>query len=93
MQDYTDDTADSIYVGDLNGQLWRFNLTAASGTYPVPTLLATLADSSGNAQPVTTAPLIEIHPTTRDRYVMVGTASSFLPLTSARRHSSHSTSS
>jgi type IV pilus assembly protein PilY1 len=73
VQDYTDYTADSIYVGDLNGQLWRFDLTTTSGTYPAPTLLATLTDSSGNAQPITTAPLIEIHPTTRKRYVMVGT--------------------
>jgi type IV pilus assembly protein PilY1 len=73
VQDYTDYTADSIYVGDLNGQLWRFNLTATSGTYPTATLLATLTDASGNPQPVTTAPLIEIHPTTRERYVMVGT--------------------
>jgi type IV pilus assembly protein PilY1 len=73
VADYTDDTADSIYVGDLNGQLWRFNLTATSGTYPAPTLLATLTDASGNAQPVTTAPLIEISPSTRARYVMVGT--------------------
>jgi type IV pilus assembly protein PilY1 len=73
VKDFSDDTADSIYVGDLNGQLWRFDLTAASGNYPVPTLLATLADSSGNQQPITTAPLIEIHPTTRLRYVMVGT--------------------
>lgn len=73
VQDYTDYTADSIYVGDLNGQLWRFDLTEASGNYPAPTLLATLADGSGNAQPVTTAPLIEIHPSTRKRYVMVGT--------------------
>jgi type IV pilus assembly protein PilY1 len=73
VQDFTDYTADSIYVGDLNGQLWRFDLTTASGNYPAPTLLATLTDSSGNAQPVTTAPLIEIHPSTRKRYVMVGT--------------------
>ena len=35
--------------------------------------MATLTDASGNAQPVTTAPLIEIHPATRQRYVMVGT--------------------
>jgi type IV pilus assembly protein PilY1 len=73
VQDYTNYTADSIYVGDLNGQLWRFDLTTTSGNYPAPTLLATLTDSNGNAQPVTTAPLIEIHPTTRKRYVMVGT--------------------
>jgi type IV pilus assembly protein PilY1 len=72
VMSYSDDTADSLYVGDLNGQLWRFDLRG-SGTYPQPTLLATLTDSSGNAQPVTTAPLIEIHPSTRQRYVMVGT--------------------
>jgi type IV pilus assembly protein PilY1 len=36
-------------------------------------LLATLTDASGVAQPVTTAPLIEIHPVTRQRYVLVGT--------------------
>jgi type IV pilus assembly protein PilY1 len=73
VRDYSDDTADSVYVGDLNGQLWRFDLTATTGNYPAPTLLAQLADSSGNAQPITTAPLIEIYPTTRYRYVLVGT--------------------
>jgi type IV pilus assembly protein PilY1 len=75
VQDYTNYTADSVYVGDLNGQLWRFDLTAATGNYPAPTLIATLTDPSGNgnAQPVTSAPLIAIHPTTRQRYVMVGT--------------------
>jgi type IV pilus assembly protein PilY1 len=73
VQNFTDYTADSVYVGDLNGQLWRFDLTTASGTYPAPTQIATLTDGSGNAQPVTSAPVIEIHPTTRQRYVMVGT--------------------
>jgi len=73
VQDYTDYTADSVYVGDLNGQLWRFNLTATTGNYPSPTLIASLTDPSGNAQPVTSAPLIEIHPTTRQRYVLFGT--------------------
>jgi type IV pilus assembly protein PilY1 len=73
IRDYSDGTADSVYVGDLNGQLWRFDLTTASGNYPSPTLLATLTDSSNNQQPITTAPLIEISPTNRYRYVMVGT--------------------
>jgi type IV pilus assembly protein PilY1 len=72
VQDYTDYTSDSIYVGDLNGQLWRFDLTSATGNY-TSAQIATLKDASGNAQPVTTAPLIEIHPSTRKRYVMVGT--------------------
>ena len=53
--------------------MWRFDLTATSGSYPQPTQIAALTDASGNAQPVTTAPLIEIHPNTRKRYVMVGT--------------------
>jgi type IV pilus assembly protein PilY1 len=73
LPDATDYTADSVYVGDLNGQLWRFDLTAASGTYPAPTQIALLADAYGNAQPVTTAPNIEVHPTTRQRYVLLGT--------------------
>jgi type IV pilus assembly protein PilY1 len=73
VENFTDFTADSVYVGDLNGQLWRFDLTEATGNYPAPTLLATLKDASGNAQPITSAPDIEIHPTTRQRYVMFGT--------------------
>ena len=75
VKDYSDDTADSIYVGDLNGQLWRFDLTepaSSSAPYPAPVLLAKLTDGS-TPQPITTAPLIEIHPVTRQRYVMVGT--------------------
>jgi type IV pilus assembly protein PilY1 len=73
VQNYTDYTADSVYVGDLNGQLWRFDLTEATGAYPAPTQIATLTDPSGNPQPVTSPPLIEIHPTNRERYVLVGT--------------------
>jgi type IV pilus assembly protein PilY1 len=73
VKDYSDDTADSLYVGDMGGQLWRFDLTGSPGSYPQPTLLATLTSPAGVAQPVTTAPLIEIHPVTRQRYVMVGT--------------------
>jgi type IV pilus assembly protein PilY1 len=73
IKDYSDDTTDSIYVGDLNGQIWRFDLTATSGAYPAPTQIALLQDANGNAQPVTTAPLIEIHPSTRKRYIMIGT--------------------
>jgi len=72
-QNYTDYTAESVYVGDLNGQVWRFDLRATTGTYPAPTLIAQLTDSSGNAQPITSAPDIEIHPVTLKRYVLVGT--------------------
>jgi type IV pilus assembly protein PilY1 len=75
VKDYSDETADSLYVGDLNGQLWRVDLTGTvlATPYPAPTLLAILQDPSGNVQPITTEPEIAIHPVTRKRYVMVGT--------------------
>jgi type IV pilus assembly protein PilY1 len=76
--DLTDGTADAIYVGDLNGQLWRFDVTAPAGTttdYPTPTKIALFTDgaSTPRAQPITSRPLVQIQPTTRKRYVMVGT--------------------
>jgi len=76
--DLTDGTADAIYVGDLNGQLWRFDVTAPAGTttaYPAPTKIALFTDgaTTPRAQPITSRPLVQIQPTTRKRYVMVGT--------------------
>ncbi|MBS0433304.1 MAG: pilus assembly protein [Proteobacteria bacterium] len=71
--DYTDGYADAIYGGDLQGNLWRFDISAASGTYPDPIVMARLTDSSGNAQPVTSRPIAELHPKTKERVVMVGT--------------------
>ena len=73
VKDFSDETADSAYVGDLNGQMWRFDLTGTPASYPQPVLLATATDASGVAQPISTAPLIEIHPVTRKRYVLFGT--------------------
>jgi type IV pilus assembly protein PilY1 len=73
VKDFSDETTDSVYVGDLNGQVWRFDLTGTPASYPAPVLLATATDAGGAPQPITTAPLIEIHPVTRKRYVMFGT--------------------
>lgn len=76
IPDYSDGTADAIYAGDLDGQVWRFDLTAArgsSGSFPSPLKLATLASANGNAQPITSAPLVEVDPKTKKRYVMIGT--------------------
>ncbi|RYF82846.1 MAG: pilus assembly protein [Comamonadaceae bacterium] len=76
VRDYTDMTADSVYVGDLDGQVWRFDLSAArgsSGGYSAPTRIALLTDTDGNAQPVTSRPLVEIHPVKRKRFVLLGT--------------------
>jgi type IV pilus assembly protein PilY1 len=74
VKDFSDETADSVYVGDMQGQMWRFDLTGTTGLYPQPVLLATVTDPiNGLAQPITTAPLIEIHPVTRKRYLLFGT--------------------
>jgi type IV pilus assembly protein PilY1 len=71
--DQTDYTADSVYAGDLNGQVWRFDLTGTSGYYNPPTQIALLTDPTGNPQPITVPPLIDVHPTNRERYVMIAT--------------------
>jgi len=76
VQDFSDGTADAVYAGDLNGQVWRFDLTAAKGStgnYPAPVKIAQLTDTAGAAQPVTTQPLIEIQPLTKKRFVLIGT--------------------
>jgi type IV pilus assembly protein PilY1 len=84
-QDISDGTIDQIYAGDLLGNVWRFDVseTAANSSgvatppYPAPTLFATLTDPSGNAQPITTAPRIELTTDSSGlgtlRYVFVGT--------------------
>jgi len=73
VNDSTDYTMDAVYAGDLLGNLWRLDLTPTKGSYATPTLIATLADSSGKAQPVTTDPYVEQEPNTLSRYVFVGT--------------------
>jgi type IV pilus assembly protein PilY1 len=49
----TDNTAQYVYGGDLQGNLWRFNLTGAS--LAVSTM-ATLKDAAGKPQSITTRP-------------------------------------
>ena len=71
--DRTDGTADAIYAGDLLGNLWRLDVTAPSGAYPAPTHLAQLTNASGSALPVTSRPLVIVHPRLNRRYVTVGT--------------------
>lgn len=52
-----DNTTDYVYGGDLEGNVWRFDLTDSTGgiTYTVKRL-AILKDASGATQPVTTVP-------------------------------------
>lgn len=75
VTDYSDGTIDSVYGGDLQGNLWRLDLTSPTAAYPAPLKLATLTDSTATQkpQPVTARPLIEVHPDLKKRFVLVGT--------------------
>jgi type IV pilus assembly protein PilY1 len=70
---YGEQMIDSIYAGDLLGNVWRLDVTAASGNYPAPELFARLTDSNGNGQPVSSRPVIETDLDSRNRYVFIGT--------------------
>lgn len=67
-----DYTVESVYAGDLQGNVWRFDLRGA-GTFAAPTKIARLTDSSGNAQPVTTVPRVAVDAASSKRYVAVAT--------------------
>src|SRR5262249_21233336 len=64
----TDATALAVYAGDLDGDLWRFNVDKRPVTV---TLMAALKDAKGNAQPVSTTP--ELTTVQGKRVVVVGT--------------------
>ena len=71
VPDYTDQTADAIYAGDVQGNVWRVDVTGTDPTVAFPTALNFAA--FGSTQPITTRPLIEIAQNSTVRYVMVGT--------------------
>jgi type IV pilus assembly protein PilY1 len=68
-----DFTLDAIYGTDMRGNVWRFDLTPASGSYAAPTKIAELKDSGGTSQPITVRPAIAVDPSTGKRYVVIGT--------------------
>jgi len=72
VEDYTNGYATAVYVGDLDGQLWRFDISG-TGAYSSPALLFTAKNAAGMAQPITTAPLSEVHPDLGKRYILFGT--------------------
>ena len=61
----------NTYGGDLLGNLWRFDINAAAASGTNPFLLATLKDSGGGAQSITTRP--EIGKISNYPVVFVGT--------------------
>jgi type IV pilus assembly protein PilY1 len=61
-----------VYGGDLLGNVWRFDLNAASLSAAAVTKLAQLRGPTGVAQPVTTAPELLMHQGKRIVYVGTG---------------------
>lgn len=61
-----DGRIDAIYAGDLYGNMWKFDVSASTsgswGRAYGATPLFTATDSSGKAQPITTAPVVTLAP-------------------------------
>ena len=72
-QDYRDYTTEQVYGGNLFGHVWRIDVSAAVPPSPLPTQkIAELKDGGGVAQPITTAPQIEIDNDGVKRWVFIG---------------------
>jgi len=52
----TDDTASAAYGGDLQGNIWEFDLTSMS--IPAPKNIGQAKDASNRPQPITTKPAL-----------------------------------
>jgi type IV pilus assembly protein PilY1 len=65
--------ADAIYGADLQGNVWRLDVTGTTGSYTAPTKIAQLKNNSNTLQPVTTRPVVEADSDSAARYVMIGT--------------------
>lgn len=61
---------DYAYAGDLDGNVWKFDLTAADPSQWTASLLFT-AESSDAPQPITTQPQVGVHPYGKNYGVMV----------------------
>ncbi|WP_232410967.1 pilus assembly protein [Methylophilus sp. 5] len=65
-QMFENNTALNVYGGDLNGNIWRFNINTGAATK-----IATLTDGGGGVQKITTQP--ELGKVDNNKVVMVGT--------------------
>ena len=54
--------ANILYAGDLQGNLWRVNISAVSPASWTVTVVLQATDASGVRQPITTAPAVSLNP-------------------------------
>ncbi|MEK6664243.1 MAG: PilC/PilY family type IV pilus protein [Pseudomonadota bacterium] len=89
-----DNTVEYVYGGDLEGNLWRFDLTGTNSNAWGVAKLATLVDGAVTSQPITTAPELGI--VNGKRLVFVGTGqylgNSDVPGTGANIHAAQTQS-
>ncbi|ODU13880.1 MAG: hypothetical protein ABS91_00645 [Thiobacillus sp. SCN 64-35] len=55
-----DGLVDTVYAGDLQGNMWKFNI--ASLTTPTVSKLYSARDASNNPQPIVNSPEVTLHP-------------------------------
>ena len=53
---------DTVYAGDLQGNLWKVNISDPNPSNWSVQLLFQARDSSGNPQPITVTPVVSLHP-------------------------------
>ncbi|MDD2742909.1 MAG: PilC/PilY family type IV pilus protein [Rhodocyclaceae bacterium] len=77
---------DYVYGGDLDGNVWRFDLRGTPTSYPTPTKIAKLTSDGSDGtsdptvnQPVTVQPKIEIGQNGINRWVFIGTGKLLSP--------------
>jgi type IV pilus assembly protein PilY1 len=51
-----------VYAGDLQGNMWRVDISNANPAMWVPTVVFQARDASGNPQPITTTPVVTLNP-------------------------------
>ncbi|MEN6585230.1 MAG: PilC/PilY family type IV pilus protein [Sulfuricella sp.] len=66
-----DKIIDAVYAGDLQGRLWKFDLSSSTPASWTATALFTATNTSGQAQPITSQPLLGASPVPASGGVMV----------------------
>src|SRR5690606_20257475 len=83
LSDYNaDGVAEFAYAGDLQGNLWRFNLHSSSASsfsvaYGGSPMFSAVATIESKRQPITAAPSLIRHPTGNGYLVIFGTGKYF----------------
>jgi type IV pilus assembly protein PilY1 len=54
--------ANTVYAGDLQGNLWRVDISNSNPTQWVVSVVYQARDASGNAQPITVTPAVALNP-------------------------------